>query len=285
MDRLLTHVRSRSSIFFFPNRTLSSFKPNSFELKSRVLLNLINQSNAPKQNSSIPLIDFDTTNELTSIFPLPGQIGFGYETKPLLKLDLNRYKKTHEEKDPLEQFKISSLPTKNNEEFLSKLKNNKNLEIRTYGCTPSIRSEFHELFLNYNVSSQPLTAITILFKTKTDMSTWSTAVDNERNQLIGQFTKLAHELCTYLGTKQYWADFIDPSNGKPYYGPPTSDVLFETDERYQHFGINTIDLGCCRIIQHLQHGTHVFLGCIFTSAPKTDSNIQKLLKEFDISAC
>ncbi|CAF4320010.1 unnamed protein product, partial [Rotaria sp. Silwood2] len=80
---------------------------------------------------------------------------------------------------------------------------------------------------------------------------------------------------------QYCVDFIDPSNGKPYYGPSTSDALFETDERFRNFGINIVDLGCCRVIQHLQHGTHVFVGCIFTSASKMDPHVQNLLKEFD----
>ena len=57
-----------------------------------------------------------------------------------------------------------------------------------------------------------------------------------------------------LNQKQYWADFIDPSNGKPYYGTSTSDTLFETDERLRYFGINSVDLGCCRVIEHLQYG-------------------------------
>jgi hypothetical protein len=86
------------------------------------------------------------------------------------------------------------------------------------------------------------------------MSTWSMEVENERYQLTEQFIKLAYEISNYLNTKQYWVDFIDPSNGKPYYGPSTSDTLFETDDRFQHFGINIVDLGCCRVIEHLQHG-------------------------------
>ncbi|CAF2054641.1 unnamed protein product, partial [Rotaria magnacalcarata] len=60
-------------------------------------------------------------------------------------------------------------------------------------------------------------------------------------------------MCAYLTGKQYWADFIDPSSGRPYYGPHTADTLFETDERYRYFGINIVDLGCCRVVEHLQH--------------------------------
>ncbi|UJR21368.1 hypothetical protein I4U23_024460 [Adineta vaga] len=271
MDRLLTPVRSRSLLYLLPTRHFSSIKPNSFELKSRALLNLVNQFEVSKQNSSIPsLSNFDLTNEFNSLFPLPGHVGFAsLETKRLLKHNLN-----HLENDLLEQF----TPTKNIPSLPRK--NQNNIEIQTYNCSSTIRSEFNSLFLNYNTSTQPLTAITILFHTKSNMSTWSIEVENERKQLAEQFTNLAHEISTYLSNKNYWVDFIDPSNGKPYYGPPTSDALFETDERFRHFGLDIVDLGCCRVIEHLQYGTNVFVGCIFTSASKIDSNIQHLLKGF-----
>ncbi len=201
MDRLLTQVRSRSLLFLFPSR-----KANSFELKSHALLNLIKQSDASKQNSSIPSTDFDVTYELNSIFPLPERVGSVRETQPIPKLDPDLYDTSLEE---------------NQEEFVSKLiiNNNNTVEIHTYDCPSSLRSQLHNLFLNYDILTQPLTAIMMIFKTNYDMSTWSIEVENERNQLIEEFTKLSHKICTYLNTKQYWVDFIDPSNGKPYYGP------------------------------------------------------------------
>jgi hypothetical protein len=62
----------------------------------------------------------------------------------------------------------------------------------------------------------------------------------------------------YLKSKSYWGDFIDPSNGKPYYGPSTLNTLFETDERLRYFGINSVDLGCCRVVEHLQYGKRFY---------------------------
>ncbi|CAF2405772.1 unnamed protein product [Rotaria sp. Silwood2] len=278
MDRLLTHIRSRALLFISPNRQVSSYKTNVFDLKSRALLNLVNQLDASKQTSPIPSSDVGTPYDLNTRFPLPGRIGFSYETKSISK--------SFQEKDSVEQLinthmSLSSTSTNNEKEFLTKLMNYKNLEIRTYDCSSSLCSKLNSLFLNYDILTQPLTAITIVFKTNSDMSTWSIEVENERNQLIEKFNKLAQEISTYLNSKQYWVDFIDPSNGKPYYGPSTSDALFETDERFRNFGINIVDLGCCRVIQHLQHGTHVFVGCIFTSASKMDPHVQNLLKEFD----
>jgi hypothetical protein len=238
MDRLLTQVHSRSLLFLLPIRSLSSFKSNSFDFKSRILLNHIS-----KLKPSIPLSNTDLTFESNSRFPLPGRVGFYHEIKSLVKLNSNQT-----------STNLSSSTIKNEKDFLLKLINNNNLEIRTYDCSSSLRSEFKDLFINYNILTQPLTAITVIFKTKSDMSTWSMEVENERYQLTEQFIKLAYEISNYLNTKQYWVDFIDPSNGKPYYGPSTSDTLFETDDRFQHFGINIVDLGCCRVIEHLQHG-------------------------------
>ncbi|CAF3454660.1 unnamed protein product, partial [Rotaria sp. Silwood2] len=79
--------------------------------------------------------------------------------------------------------------------------------------------------------------------------------------------------------------FIDPLNGKPYYYvQSTSDTLFKIDEHFRYFGITIVDLGCCRVIEHLQHGTPVFVGCIFTSASKMDPYIQQLPNEYNFTS-
>jgi hypothetical protein len=316
MDRFLTHIRPQSLFLLSPARRLSSFKPNSLDLKARVvgrktlrnLLDLVDELNAKgKQNSNVPPLVVDTTyasiKDPNPRFPLPGRIGPDCEAKPIPpkpipKLNPNRYGTdgkllldelltmtlpVDHQKDSITQLMgthmVLSSPT-NKTEFLSKLLKHENLEIRAYDCPSLLRYELHRLFLNYNVLMQPLTAITIILKTNSDMSTWSPKIEDERNELTDQFIKLAHEICAYLSAKQYWADFIDPSSGRPYYGPHTSDTLFETDERFRYFGINIVDLGCCRVVEHLQHGTHIFVGCVFTSALKSDANVQHLLKEF-----
>jgi hypothetical protein len=284
-----------------PIRRLSSFKPNALDLKARIvgsktlrnLLDLVDELNAQgKQNSTAPPLVVDTTyasiKDPDPRFPLPGRIGPDRKTKtippkPIPKLDPCRYGTdgkllldelltmtlpVDHQKDSITQLMgthmVLSSPT-NKTEFLSKLLQHENLEIRAYDCPALLRYELHRLFLNYNVLMQPLTAITIILKTNSDMSTWSPKIEEERNELTDQFIKLAHEISAYLNGKQYWADFIDPSSGRPYYGPHTSDTLFETDERFRYFGINIVDLGCCRVVEHSQHGSYQQISLILSN--------------------
>ena len=226
----------RSLIFLSSKRSLSSFKPNSFDLKSRVLINLLNQS---KTKSSVSIPNVDLTYEYNPLFPLPGRVG--------VKLNSNSF--------AFEETRIQTKLSSNNDgEHLSKFIQSNDVEVRSYACLSPLRSDLQNLFLNYDTLKQPLTAITVVFKTKLDMSTWSLEVEKERNVLTDKFNRLAQEISKYLTSKQYWVDFIDPSNGKPYYGPSTSDALFETDDRFRHFGFNIVDLGCCRVIEHLKYG-------------------------------
>lgn len=55
--------------------------------------------------------------------------------------------------------------------------------------------------------------------------------------------------------------------------------MFETDERYRHFGFDIEDLGCCKVIKHHKWGAKSFVGCVFTNAP-VDAPILVELTQF-----
>lgn len=47
------------------------------------------------------------------------------------------------------------------------------------------------------------------------MATWNEQVDDEREILIKKFVDTAQELCSVFEKEGCWADFIDPSSGRP----------------------------------------------------------------------
>jgi len=128
-----------------------------------------------------------------------------------------------------------------------------------------------------------LSVITMVQQTTNDMSTWSDLVDTERELLTDQFVGLAKEVCGRLKKDGYWADFIDPSAGVPYYGRHTNTTMFETDDKYRLLGFRIEDLGCCKVICHKEFGRKVFVGTIFTSVPSSNGVIQDLFVDLNLN--
>ncbi|XP_052258704.1 cobalamin trafficking protein CblD-like [Dreissena polymorpha] len=141
------------------------------------------------------------------------------------------------------------------------------LECVAYDCPHFIRKDFADLFPEKNIMSGPFTVITISQKTKQDMTGWSEEVEKEREQLLKAFVEGASDICEALQCAGFWADFIEPSCGKPFLGAHTNASLYETDERYRKLGFEIEDLGCCKVIRHHVWGTHAYVGCLFTNAP------------------
>lgn len=86
-----------------------------------------------------------------------------------------------------------------------------------------------------------------------------------------------------LKSDGYWADFIDPTTGTPFFGPHTNTTMFETDEKYRLLGFRIEDLGCCKIICHKNFGRHVFVGTVVTTVPIHTGVIQDMFSDLNIS--
>uniref|UniRef100_A0A0M3HH06 DIOX_N domain-containing protein n=1 Tax=Ascaris lumbricoides TaxID=6252 RepID=A0A0M3HH06_ASCLU len=63
-----------------------------------------------------------------------------------------------------------------------------------------------------------------------------------------QFVESAKAACDVLSSFGYWADFIDPSTGKPYLSKTeTNATLNVTDEEYRSLGFEVTDMVCCKV--------------------------------------
>jgi hypothetical protein len=140
----------------------------------------------------------------------------------------------------------------------------------------AVQKDFSDLFPDRDLGAGDLTVITLSQRTEHDMTSWSTEVETEREELLGNFIAGATDICHALKQAGYWADFIDPSSGRPYFGAYTNATLFETDERYRKFGFDINDLGCCKVISHRLWGSHAYVGSLFTNAPMDHPAISKL---------
>jgi len=144
-------------------------------------------------------------------------------------------------------------------------------------CPKLLKRDLRNLFLDKELSNSSVTVINLTQKTEADMSAWSPDMEVERMQLTSFFVEAATNICRIIEQEGFWADFIDPTSGRPYLGRYTNASFFETDERYRHLGFQIEDLGCCKVLKHVQWGTHVFVGTIFTDAPQ-DADFVKNMK-------
>lgn len=142
-------------------------------------------------------------------------------------------------------------------------------------CPKRLRKDFQSMFPE--APSSGMMVATVTQKTQNDMTTWSAKVEQERELLQDKFVEGAKEICNALQKQGYWADFIDPSSGQPFFGSYTNNTLFETDERYCQLGFQIEDLGCCKVIRHFLWGTHVMVGTLFTNAPPSSLVTNNLL--------
>lgn len=155
------------------------------------------------------------------------------------------------------------------------------LECLIVDCPELIKKDFQDLFPERNILKGRMTVITLSQKTDNDMTGWSPAIEEERELLLENFITGATEICEALHEAGYWADFIDPSSGRPFLGPYTHATMYETDERYRNFGFEIDDLGCCKVISHHLWGTHSYVGSLFTNAPLEHPLLQKLKEAGD----
>lgn len=155
------------------------------------------------------------------------------------------------------------------------------LECVAQQCPELMRKDFKALFPERDMQEGALTVITLSQKTQHDMSGWSPDVEEERTELLGHFISGAEDICANLHQAGYWADFIDPSSGRPYLGAFTNATMFETDERYRNFGFDIEDLGCCKVISHHLWGTHAYVGCLFTDASHDHPVLLDMLNKED----
>ena len=171
----------------------------------------------------------------------------------------------------------SQLPDKASEDIELKPSTMDNLECLAVECNNAMKKDFKSLFKDHDIQSDSnFSVITLSQKTINNMSSWSPDVEEEREALLEHFIEGAKDICMAFKKAGYWADFVDPESGRPFFSTYTTDTFFETDHRYKKLGFQINDLGCCKVIVHSVWGAHVYVGSLFTNAPIDHPVISKL---------
>jgi len=249
------------------------------------------------QRATVHIADDEKRSAVTQLlkepnknFPFPGDVrtNFSYDSakiKPLSvpSIKLDDLLKTEQRPVLAEHHQGELLPPAAKEEKrevieMSEIEHNANLEVTALNCPPALVKDLIGMFPDQQLTHQSrLTVLNLTQKSDNDMSAWSLKMEMERDKLTHAFIESAMNICEHLKREGYWADFIDPTSGRPYLGGFTNLTLFETDERYNQLGFNIEDLGCCKVVKHVLWGSHAFVGTIFTSAPLDDEAIQNVL--------
>lgn len=153
------------------------------------------------------------------------------------------------------------------------------VEVTVQECPRLLKKEMKHLFPGMTFDGINVSLMNITQKTEHDMKVWSEKMEQEREILTASFISSATAICSTLRRCGYWADFIDPSSGRPYLGKFTNHALFETDDAYKLMGFRIEDLGCCKVLQHVAWGSRVFVGTLFTDAPTDCSIMQDIIQK------
>ncbi|RNA13462.1 methylmalonic aciduria and homocystinuria type D mitochondrial [Brachionus plicatilis] len=293
----LLNQSSRNVLLLINCRKLSSFN----RTRSGIFSILNNEVNIwSEQNWS----ELAKQINKTSDFPLPGQTGVFVEEQREKNLKLFKSSENNSvNKENLSYLLNRPLPIDNQANKLreacgafylkEKMENSllnldalgvkkNHFELKAVKCPLSLAKDFQNYFRSNSIDELSLTVLTISFKTENDMATWNDLVDNEREVLIKKFVDTAQELCSVFEKEGCWADFIDPSSGRPFKSPYSHATFYESDERYRKLGFEIIDYGCCKVISHHSWGTKTYVGCLLTTASPDSQIVKALTDKFNI---
>ncbi|XP_060767656.1 metabolism of cobalamin associated Da [Neoarius graeffei] len=141
------------------------------------------------------------------------------------------------------------------------------VECSVHSCPELLKQELKSFF-----PALPVSAITVVtIKQKTTM----TEADLKTQQLLDNFINGAKEICFLLWRGGYWADFINPSSGRAYFGEELQDPVLQADQRH-HSGFHIEDVAACRLTVHVLSDARAFAGTLITNAPSGSLIMQRL---------
>lgn len=70
----------------------------------------------------------------------------------------------------------------------------------------------------------------------------------ETEQGAKNFVLAAREVCSRLRMNGFWADFMNPFSGRPFYSYVNGKILYKVDERFRGLGMRFENINDCVVI-------------------------------------
>ncbi|XP_065364446.1 uncharacterized protein LOC135957597 isoform X2 [Calliphora vicina] len=134
-------------------------------------------------------------------------------------------------------------------------------------CPSLIKKSLHELFPAPEVvSSEKLAIMTLRFSGDTEIG-------------ARKFVLAAREITARLRLHGYWADFMNPFSGKPFYSWSSGKNLYKIDNRFRGLNMKLNKHNECVVISSdaEANAENAFSGSIYSNAPPELTQLKSLL--------
>ncbi|KAH8330043.1 hypothetical protein KR074_011530 [Drosophila pseudoananassae] len=140
------------------------------------------------------------------------------------------------------------------------------LEFSSCPCPLLIRESLVELF--------PVRAVA---QSDTHITMLTLSYEGDIEQGAAKFVLAARDMCDRLLSLGYWADFLNPFSGRPYFMPKEGSVLYKQDHRFRGLNMRLSDQNNCLVIAPEENDRTRFSGTIYCTAPSHYAQLLELL--------
>ncbi|EGD80761.1 hypothetical protein PTSG_01350 [Salpingoeca rosetta] len=140
------------------------------------------------------------------------------------------------------------------------------VDISVHRCPRRHVSHYRDIF-GPDLEVDKLLIIPTFRKTGVDLVGMGPHVEQEKDTLLEEFAEEAVAVCKALQSLGHWADYADPASGLPALGERRAGIYPEVLGAKHFLKYDTLNAGCCQILQHPIFGTKVYPATLFTTAP------------------
>ncbi|XP_018566998.1 methylmalonic aciduria and homocystinuria type D homolog, mitochondrial-like isoform X2 [Anoplophora glabripennis] len=146
----------------------------------------------------------------------------------------------------------------------------KSMVCRVQSCPTVLRKTVCDLFPYHPIEeNSELSVITITLKSNIKYMRINKELETEK--MAQTFLLAAKNICDKLKSSGYWADFINPFSGRPYFSPTSLSELYKTDEKFRCMDFEIFEIKNCKIICNENDSQNRFV--VFSPAHLARRNI------------